>query len=181
MSNHVYKLALGLALGLVACGGATSSQWDAQAATALHAQPEAMLHDLDTGNFDAMLAMLDDAPTVLDLDENNQPVRYDGRDKVTEYMRSLEKGMKAQGLKFHSTIQKNDCRATDAIGYCVVEFDQTISAGGQTMGPFKFRATFVGHKVGSDWRLTQWHGSFREAPAPSPSPSGAAAPANAAK
>lgn len=160
-------LTIALALGLAACGGAAAtSQWDASSSTALRAQPESLLHDLDAGNFDGMLAQLDDDSIVLDLDENNHPVRYQGREKVTQYFRGLEQGAKAQGLKFKSVITKNDCSATTAVGWCVVEFDQTISAGGQTMGPFKFRATVVSRKVGSEWRLAHWHGSFREAPAP---------------
>src|SRR6185369_696725 len=109
------------------------------------------------------------------LDENNHPVRYQGREKVTQYFHNLEQGAKAQGLKFKSTITKNDCSATTNVGYCVVEFDQTISAGGQTMGPFKFRATVVARKVGDEWRWTHWHGSFREMPAPAPAASATAA------
>jgi ketosteroid isomerase-like protein len=110
--------------------------------------------------------MLDDESIVLDLDENNHPVRYQGRDKVIQYFRSLEQGAKAQGLKFKTTIAKNDCSATATMGYCVVEFDQTITAGGQSMGPFKLRATLISRKVGDDWRWTHWHGSFREIPGP---------------
>jgi ketosteroid isomerase-like protein len=156
-----------LALGLVACGSA-SSQWDPHAAAALQTQSADLLHNLDAGNFDAMLATIDDESIVLDLDENNQPVRFQGREKVMEYFRHLEAGAKAQGLKFQSTIARNDCSSTPAMGYCVVEFDQRISAGGQTMGPFKFRATAVYRKVGSDWRWSHWHGSLREAPANAP-------------
>lgn len=161
---HVQKISLGIALALVACGRAASSQWDPQASSALRAQPESILRDLDAGNFDGMLAKIDDESIVLDLDENNQPVRYEGREKVTQYFRHLEQGAKAQGLKFKTTIAKNDCSATASIGYCVVEFDQTILAGGQNMGPFKFRATIISRKLGDEWRWTHWHGSFREMP-----------------
>jgi hypothetical protein len=156
-----------LALGLAGCGAA-SAEWDPRASSALQVQSATLLKDLDTGNFDAMLASVDDESIVLDLDENNQPVRFQGREKVTGYFRRLEAGAKAQGLKFRSTIAHNDCSATAAMGYCVIEFDQVISAGGQTMGPFKFRATAVYRKVGSDWRWTHWHGSIREAPPPAP-------------
>lgn len=158
-------ITLSLVLAAIGCGGA-SSQWDAQASTALRGMPEGILHDLDSGNVADIVSKMDDDAIVLDLDENNKPVRFQGREKVKEYFGGLEQGMKAQGLKFKSTLARNDCTATAQIGYCVVEFDQTISAGGQTMGPFKFRSTLVARKVGEDWRWTHWHGSFREQPAP---------------
>jgi hypothetical protein len=41
-----------------------------------------------------------------------------------------------------------------------------MTAGGQTMGPFKFRGTFVARRVADEWRWTHWHGSFRDMPAP---------------
>jgi ketosteroid isomerase-like protein len=174
MNLSLRRFAAGLALGLVGCGGAASAQWDAQSSAALRAQPEALLHHLDAGNFDALIANLDDDSLVLDLDENNHPVRYQGREEVTRYFRGLEQGAKAQGLKFKSTIVRNDCSATPVVGYCVVEFDQTITAGGSTMGPFKFRGTVVARKVGETWRWSHWHGSFREVPAAAPAPAPAA-------
>jgi ketosteroid isomerase-like protein len=168
MKTHIRTLGIARSLGLAACGGGAAAGWDPAASAALRAEPEALLHDLDQGRFDAMLAKMDDDSIVLDLDENNRPVRYQGRANVTEYFRALANAAKAQGLVFRSTIARDDCQATPAIGYCVVEFDQTITARGQTMGPFKFRASLVAHKVGSDWRVSHWHGSFREAPSATP-------------
>ena len=161
---------------LAACGGAASSAWDPQAASALRNESEALLHDLDAGNVADMLARMDEASVVLDLDENNHPVRVDGRAKVTAYLGGLGEAMKKEGLRFHSTIARNDCSAISDFGYCVLEFDQTVTAGGQTMPPSKFRATVVARRTGEGWRWTHWHGSFRETPpAPAPAPAPAAA------
>ncbi len=157
------------ALALAACAQSpAASAWNEQDTAALRAQPEEMLHDLDRGDFAGMTSRIDDDAIVLDLDENNHPVRYQGKAEVTKYFQSLEQGAKAQGLKFTTTMSKNDCAANAAFGYCVVEFDQVISAGGKSMGPFKFRATIVAHKVGDNWRWVHWHGSLREMPTPPP-------------
>jgi hypothetical protein len=83
-----------------------------------------------------------------------------------QYFRSLEQAGKTQGLKLKSVVTRSDCSATTAVGYCVVEFDQTITMGNQTMGPFKYRGTLVARKVDGVWRVSHWHGSFREVPAP---------------
>src|SRR6476646_4364172 len=107
MMDHVRGLSFGVALVLVGCGGAASSQWDPQASAALRAQPEAMLQDLDSGNFEGLLANVDDDSIVLDLDENNHPVRFQGREKVTQYFRTLEQGAKSQRHKVKSTISRN--------------------------------------------------------------------------
>lgn len=161
--KSISLFALILSSAAVACGG-TSSAWDARAASSLRAEPEAVLHDIDTANVGDILARMDDESVVFDLDENNHPVRLQGRAKVTEYFGGLEKAVKSGNVRFDSKIERNDCVANAAFGYCVVEFDQTVTAGGQTMGPFKFRGTFVARRIGDAWRWTHWHGSLREAP-----------------
>jgi hypothetical protein len=167
----VFALALAFSSSAVACGGASSSsRWDPQAASSLRAEPEAVLHDIDSGNVADILGRMDDDSVVLDIDENNHPVRVEGRAKVTEYFGGLEKAMKTDGVRFSSKLAKNDCMASATFGYCVVEFDQTVTAGGQTMGPMKFRGTLVARRVGDAWKWTHWHGSFREVPPAPPAP-----------
>jgi len=151
---------------IAACSSAASSKWDAKSAASLRAQPEGLLRDLDAGNFRAMLAEVDDDAIVLDLDENNKPVRFQGKEAVSGYFKGLEEAAKSQGLKFDSKIVRNDCAATSSVGYCVLEFDQTISAGGKAMPPARYRATLVSRKVGDTWRWTHWHGSLSSAPMP---------------
>jgi hypothetical protein len=163
--TKIHVLAFALATSALACGGGASSRWDARAASSLRAEPEALLRDIDAGNAADMLARMDEDSVVLDFDENNHPVRYEGRAKVAEYFGGLEKAVKSGSVHFKSKIARSDCMATAAVGYCVVEFDQMVTAGEQTTGPFKFRGTLVARRVGEDWKWTHWHGSFRELPA----------------
>jgi hypothetical protein len=47
---------------------------------------------------------------------------------------------------------------------CTAEFDQSMTANGQTMGPFKMRATLVAERHNDHWIWVHWHGSMRENP-----------------
>jgi ketosteroid isomerase-like protein len=158
------KLVIGLAFGAVGCGAGASAQWDPRTSSSLRAEPEGLLRALDAGDARAMLAKMDDDPVVFDLDDYDHPVRYEGHARVAQYLGGLEWWMKTQGLRFQSTIARNECTATAAVGYCILDFNQTIHTGGQAIGPFRRRATIVLRKVGDDWRWTHWHASFRNPP-----------------
>src|SRR5262249_10899406 len=86
---------LPLVLASTACGGGAAAQWDAQAASSLRAEPEAMLKNLDAANFDGMLAHMDDDSIVLDIDDNNRPVRFQGRENVKGYFAALDQAVKS--------------------------------------------------------------------------------------
>ncbi len=151
-------------VGIMGC--AASSGWDPQGATSLKQKAVEMLGDLDAGNFQAMFEGADSNIVVMDVDENNAPMRADGIGEANAFAARMTDLTKNQGLKFTSTVTRNDAWATATMGYCVIEYDQTIAAGGQTMGPFKFRGTLIARRDGDRWLTTHWHGSFREMPAP---------------
>jgi ketosteroid isomerase-like protein len=153
-----------MVLAAAGCAAPPSSDWDEQATASLKAEVEGMLKSIDGGDFSAMTAKMDPDVVVFDTDEKNQPVRASGLAEVKQYMGGMEGGAKALGLKFASTIKSNVCHATAVMGYCAIEFDQTITAGGQTQGPFKFRGSFVARRVAGAWRWVHWHGGFAELP-----------------
>ncbi len=158
------RLLVGLAsLAAVGCS-VPSSDWDAQATASLKAEVEWMLKAIDSGDISGMLSRMDSDAIVFDLDDKNQPVHATGLEQVKQYMGKLENSMKAQGLKFASTLRATNCHANQTMGFCAIEFDQTITAGGETMGPFKYRGTLVARRIGEAWRWVHWHGSFAELP-----------------
>lgn len=167
---RIANVVLGGVLGLAAtgCCTAASSAWDAAATAALRADCEGMLKAIDAGDFAFMTSKLDADVIVYDMDENNAMVRFQGPEAVKAYFAHFEEIAKSQGFKFASTVVSCDAHATSTVGFCAMEFDQTLTAGGQTMGPFKFRGTLVARKVGDAWKWVHWHGSFREAPAAPP-------------
>lgn len=159
-------------LGIMGC--AASSGWDSQAAESLKQVSVKLLQNIDAGDFMAMIAESDSNVVIMDFDENNAPVRADGIGEARAFMTHMTELAKDQGLKFTSTIVRNDAWATATMGYSVVEYDQTLRAGGQTMGPFKFRGTLIARHEGDRWIITHWHGSFRETPPPMAMPDQAA-------
>lgn len=164
-------------LGISGC--APSSQWDPQSAEPIKQLSVDLLRNLDSGDYMAMIAGADSNLVIMDFDENNVPFRADGIGEARAFMARLADVAKSQDVKFTSTITRNDAWATPTMGYSIVEYEQTISAGGQTMGPFKFRGTLVARREGRSWIMTHWHGSFSEMPPPMPMPEGA--PAGAAQ
>lgn len=154
--------------GLMGCSA--SSKWDPQGAESLKQLATKVLTDLDAGNFQAMFAGADSNVVVLDFDENNAPFRVDGLVAANAFMAHMAEVAQSQGLKFTSTPVRSDAWATATMGYCIVEYDQSVTVGGQTMGPFKFRGTLVARRDGDRWSTTHWHGSFRETPPPMPPP-----------
>jgi ketosteroid isomerase-like protein len=147
---------------------APSSDWNAQDSASLKPEIEGMLKSIDAGDFQAMIAKMDADATVFDFDADNKPIKMGSKAEVEKTFAGMAEMVKSQGLKFGSTIVSNDCHANAMMGFCAVEFDQTITAGGNTMGPFKFRGTLVARKLGGQWRWAHWHGSFREMPAMPP-------------
>lgn len=161
-----------LVLCLLGNAGCTASPaWDPTAAESLKQEAVAMLGKLDAGDYVGMLSGADSNLVILDFDANNTPIRTDDIAASREFMTRMTDLGQSQGMKFSSTVTRNDAWATSTMGYAVVEYDQTITAGGQTMGPFKYRGTLVARREGGAWRMVHWHGSFRELP-PQSSPAG---------
>src|SRR5262249_38971321 len=125
--------------GAAGCAAPPWSDWDEQASASLKAEAESLLKLVDSGDFAGMTAKMDPDVVVFDTDDKNQPVRASGLAEAKQYMGAMENGVKSQGLKFASTLKTSVCHATAVMGYCAIEFDQSITAGGQAQGPFKVR------------------------------------------
>ena len=165
-----------LGLGLGGCGGAVSSAWDANETASLQKEPEWMLKQIDSGSWDAMLSKMDPDSTVFDFDSENKPFTAHNLDEVRKFFAGYQDMMKTQQLTLKSELKSVACHATQVMGSCAIEFDQTITAGGKAMGPFKFRGTLVAKKDGDAWKWVHWHGSFREMPEMPAPPAAAAVP-----
>jgi hypothetical protein len=159
-------------LAIVGCRGGkrTSSDWDADATAKVSANVDQMFADIDAGNFAAMTDALDADASAYDVDPGGKPVAMYGRDGVKSYFDTMAPTGGAPAPTMHSTIKKKDCHATGVMGYCAVEFDQSVTVGGVDAGTFHFRGTLISRKVGEDWKWVHWHGSFAELPAPQAAP-----------
>jgi ketosteroid isomerase-like protein len=137
-----------------------------------------MFKSIDGGTPGVIGAWADADAVVFDFDEKNNPVKVRGAAEIQAFFEGFAKAMTDGGLKFATSVVSMDCSATTLLGHCTSEFDQTITMGGNAMGPFKFRGTLVARKLADGWKWTHWHGSFRELPTAPPgdgaAPSGTA-------
>ncbi|HZP12500.1 MAG TPA: nuclear transport factor 2 family protein [Nevskiaceae bacterium] len=138
---------------------------DDQTAADLRQKVEQMFKDIDAGNFAGLKMWADDQAILFDFDENNAPVTARGQAELDKYLAAYD-GVVRKGLKIHTEIGKDDCFGDSDIGYCAVEYDQTIGAEGAPPAPFKFRGTLIARKTKDGWRWVHWHSSFREFPKP---------------
>jgi ketosteroid isomerase-like protein len=143
---------------------APSAAWDPAATADLKATNEKMFADIDAGNMDALTSRMSADAVVFDTDMTGKPMATHGSAEIKKTMDAMAMEMKASGGTSKTTIVRDDCFATAVMGYCAVEFDQTFTAGGNTMGPMKFRGTLVARKVDGQWTFDHWHGASREAP-----------------
>lgn len=130
---------------------------------------------MDQGDFEYIKRTACPDAVMFDLDDKGAPVAAWGKEAVLLTLDGYAK-MAQAGTKVQSQIQRIQCEANAGVGFCAVEFDQTITANGQTMGPMKLRGTMTGMIYKDHWIWTSWHGSMREPPAAASAPAAAPAP-----
>ncbi len=155
-----------LVLLLVAGCHRGGADWSDQTAADLRQKVEQMFKDIDAGNFVGLKMWADQDAILFDFDENNVPVTARGQADLDKYLAAYDAVVR-KGLKIHTEIGKDDCFGDADLGFCAIEFDQTIGAAdGAPATPFKFRGTLVARKTRDGWRWVHWHSSFREFPKP---------------
>jgi hypothetical protein len=146
------RIATTMALLIAAsgCGGGMSmvAEYDADAEASLEAYARANMDAAGSGNFAALHTTADEA-VMYDMGEHGEPIAADGA---------------TGGATSEATTTRVDCHATTNHGWCAVEFEVSMTANGQAMGPFRMRATMVARRNGDAWVWTHWHASMREMP-----------------
>jgi hypothetical protein len=82
-----------------------------------------------------------------------------GKAEIDAALAEAQKMINAS-TQFATTTTNVDCRTTSLSGHCLVEFEQSVTQGGKTMGPFKFRGTLIAERNGEGWIWSHWHGSL---------------------
>ena len=159
-----------LCLGLVACSA--SKNTEATEAYKLHdpaaqKEIESMMKEgfdeMNQGSFSYWKNTADPAAIAWDVDEEGNPVSASGTEEIAAMMDGYQK-MADSGTKVTTTIDAITCRSSTNVGHCLIEFDQTFTKDGKTMGPVKLRGTAVMERVDGKWLWTHWHSSERERP-----------------
>jgi hypothetical protein len=171
-------------LGTFALGCATAGQ--TRTATMHDAENGASLELFVRGGMDAMAKgdmtfwSKNACPqaVVWDTDPSGAAVVANGKAEIDAMMAQYQQMLSGGQMQMTTTTKSVKCRATSLSGHCLVEFAQSMTHGGQTMGPFQFRGTLIAERNGDGWIWTHWHGSF--APGSAKAPAEAAPPAAAA-
>jgi hypothetical protein len=181
MRRHLY---VSLFLACAGCAGTTPQQStmpDPEHGKSLEDFARSIFTHMDSGDFAFVKQTACPDAVMFDTDENGAPVTAWGKPAVAQLIDKYAQGAR-QGGKMSSQISRIQCEANASTGFCAIEFDQSMTTNGQTMGPYKLRGTVTAMIYKDHWIWTSWHGSPREAmPAASAPVASAAAPAPAAE
>lgn len=169
---------LGVALCASACAASQhhSTTPSSEEAQSLDAYVRDVFEHMGQGDFTYMKASACPEAVVFDTDEHGAPIAARGKAEIDRLLDHYQQVMHAGGASTSVNITRLECRPLGGSGVCAIEFDQSMTMNGQTMGPFKLRATLVAERHKDRWIWVHWHASAREAPAQQ---AAAAAPAAA--
>jgi hypothetical protein len=181
----------GVALYAIGCASSQhkSTMPSQEEAKSLDAYVRDVFDHIGHGDYAYLKKSVCPEAVVFDIDEHGAPIAARGKaevDRLIDHYAQLSKASAAPS----ANITRLECRSLGGSGVCAIEFDQSMSANGRTMGPVpvKLRATLVAERHNERWIWVHWHGSMRQAPqvaqtappaASMPAPA-AAAPAPAA-
>ena len=189
MKTTSFVFGVALCASGCAAGQHHSTTPSSEEAQSLDAYVRDMFEHIGRGDFAAMKASACPEAVVFDTDEHGAPVSARGKAEVDHMLDHYQEMTHAPGTSMSANITRLECRSLGGSGVCAVEFDQSMTMNGQTMGPFKARATLVAEHHNNRWIWVHWHASPREAPlqataaappAAAPTAGPAAVPATAA-
>jgi hypothetical protein len=187
MKTTLFALNIALCVAGCASGQHHSTTPNPEEAQSLDAYVRDMFDHIGRGDFAYMKASACPEAVVFDIDENGAPIAARGKAEIDRMIDRYQETTHAGGASTSANITRLECRSFGGSGVCAIEFDQSMTANGQTMGPFKLRATLVAERHRDRWIWVHWHASMREAPqqqapaaaAPAAPPAAPAAPAAA--
>lgn len=180
------SMLLSLAPCLLALGCATAGQQhtatmhDPEANASLEAFVRTGMDELSKGNIAWWGKTACPQAVMWDADPTGAATTARGKAAIDAALGEAQK-MMSSGMQLSTTTTAVQCRTTSLSGHCMVEFDQSVTQDGKTMGPFKFRGTLIAERNGEGWIWTHWHGSLAPGSTKAPSGEEAAPPVPAAE
>lgn len=141
---------------------AASSPW---AGEPFFAQTVELLRSVRDHDFDSLAELCDDDFGIVDLDQSGGSVMIRTRGEWEAWFRRLFSELDAAAADTDSEIVNYQAVAATDLGYSVVEFQQSLSAGGHT-GLFDCVATIVWKQTPAGWKEARWHVSLLSADIP---------------
>jgi len=115
-----------------------------------------LLRSVRDHDFDTLAALCDDDFGIVDIspDGGNVPVRT--RAEWESWFRTLFGTLDAMGATTDSTVLSYDALESGDLGYGVLEFRQSLTAGPHT-ATFDCVATIIWKRTAAGWRESRWH------------------------
>jgi len=180
MKTTLFVFGVALCASGCAAGQHHSTTPSSEEAQSLDAYVRDMFEHIGRGDLAAMKASACPEAVVFDIDEHGAPVSARGKAEVDHMLDHYQEMTHAPGASMSANITRLECRSLGGSGVCAIEFDQSMTMNGQTMGPFKARATLVAERHNNRWIWVHWHASPREAPQQQATAAATAAPVPAA-
>lgn len=117
-----------------------------------------LLRSVRDHDFDTLAELCDDDHGIVDIAPDGTNVAIRSRQEWEDWFHGLFAQLDAMRAATDSEILAYDAVATDAMGYSVVEFRQTLTVGDLT-ATFDCMATIVWKHADGAWREARWHGS----------------------
>lgn len=141
-------------------------EWDEAAAGEVRAQVERTMQAFAAMDREAFAAGLAADVVSFEIDLEGKPVRLGSRDDAVRYAEETFAELEKMGASLQLDIHANDCRATETLAYCTVEFDlDAAMADGSTMSQ-PSRNSVVLRKGDDGWKWAHWHSSLAAPPSP---------------
>lgn len=158
------------ALGAIGCTPApqapATAQWSETAALEVRTQVEGTMGAFVAMDVERFKAGLTEDVVSFEMDLENEPVRFGSRDDVIRWAEATFAEVKKMGASLKLDTHSSDCRATQTLAYCTVEFDfMAEMADGNTMSQ-PSRNSIVLRRGDDGWKWTHWHSSLAVPPVP---------------
>ena len=124
-----------------------------------------LLRSVRDHDFETLAARCDDDFGIVDLDQGGGNVMVRTRQEWEAWFKRLFSELDAAGAATDSTITNYQAIEGTDLGYSVVEFRQSLSAGGH-IGQFDCVATIIWKHTPDGWKESRWHVSLLSADIP---------------
>ncbi len=166
-----------LALGCATAGPTrTATMHDSENAASLEAFIRGGMDAMAKGDMTFWSKNACPQAVVWDTDPTGAAYAVSSKAEIDAMMAHYQQMLSSGQMQMTTTTKSVKCRTTSLSGHCLVEFEQSVTQGGQTMGPFKLRGTVIAERNGDGWIWTHWHGSFAPGSAKAPAAAEAAPP-----
>ncbi len=124
-----------------------------------------LLRSVRDHDFDTLAALCDDDHGIIDIAPDGGSVPIRTRAEWEGWFHNLFATLDTMGADTDSEITGYEAVETDSMGYCVLDFRQTLTVG-SSVATFDCIATIIWKRVDGRWLESRWHCSVIDSDVP---------------